>query len=258
MFKNNNTNTSTTTPPGNNNFHNIIASATGTSIAEILTLPVCTIKTNVQTNLQYKIPEVVKQIYKTRGIYGFYNSALPAISSQVVSTASKYTFYSMIKNYRNTSHNDLGNNMMNGCAAGIMSTCFTHPIDVVKIHQQQNKQMLSVIKQEGLPVFYRGISKSLSKNIVLTGTLFPIYDFYKSHVNNVSLSALYTSLTISSILHPIDYLKTRHISNLPLFQGYNIMNYYRGFSLNLMRSVPHFMMTMYITEGIKRVLYSDE
>lgn len=239
----------------NNALHNIIASSIGTSIAEVLTIPICSIKTNYQTNLNYNsIREVARDIYNTRGMYGFYNSSFMAISSQIVSTASKFTFYNMIKGYRGTTDIDFKNNMLNGGMAGILSSVLTHPIDVVKIHQQQNQQLLPIIKQEGLSVLYRGYSKTFYKNILLTSTLFPIYDVYTSHFDNPVLSALMASITVSTILHPVDYLKVRHVSNKPLWQGYNPIHYYRGFCINLLRATPHFMITMGITEAIKKYL----
>lgn len=244
---------------GNNSTHNIIASSVGTVLAELATIPICSVKTNYQTDLKYtSAKQVIQDIYKTRGLYGFYNSSLSAMSSQIVSTASKYTFYNIIKQYRGTESKDFINNVINGGFAGTMSSFLTHPFDVAKVHQQQGKPIIQTIKNEGSSVIYRGWSKTLSKNISLTGLLFPIYDFYSIYITNPWLSALCTSMTVTTFLHPIDYLKVRHISNQKLYDGFNLRYYYRGFHLNLMRATPHFMITMGVTEILKKYLKDSD
>jgi len=52
-------------------------------------------------------------------------------------------------------------------------------------------------------------------------------------------------------MHPVDYLKTRHMAGLNLYSGWNPLIYYRGLSINLMRIVPHFMITMGVIEWMK-------
>ena len=99
--------------------NNFIASSIGTAFAEIITLPICTVKTNYQVNLHYKsIFDVIKDIYKKNGFIGFYNASLSAVSSQIISTSVKFTFYDYIKKYRGTKNNDFKNNIVNGFLAG--------------------------------------------------------------------------------------------------------------------------------------------
>ncbi len=51
----------------------LISSAIGTIVAEIITLSICTIKTNYQTHLHHKsIFHTYKNIINTRGIRGFF------------------------------------------------------------------------------------------------------------------------------------------------------------------------------------------
>jgi|688.fasta_scaffold633152_2 hypothetical protein len=235
----------------------LIASSIGTSIAEIITLPTCTIKTNYQTNLNYKsIIDVTKDIYKQRGVYGFYNASAIATLSQIVSTSTKFTSYNYIKNYRQTKQQDIKNNIINGAIGGIVASVFSHPFDVIKVHQQTNVNFTNELKKYGPQIFYRGYSKSVSKNIILTSLIFPFYDFYKSKFNNPFISAGLSAFTVTTFLHPIDYLKVRHISNQPLYTKHSnllaqIRYYYRGLHINLIRVIPHFMITMVVTEYIK-------
>mgnify|MGYP000900356349 CR=1 FL=1 len=237
------------------NTNNFLASSIGTAIAEVATIPLCTIKTNYQTNLSHtSFIGVTKNIYASRGIIGFYDATPSAIASQILSTATKYTFYSSIKNYRGTEQTNIMGNIFNGMLAGIFSSFFTHPFDVIKITNQQGHKFIPELKKHGVNLFYRGYSKSVSKSVLLTGSIFPVYDFYRTYVGNVFLSAICSSLTISIIIQPIDYIKVRHVAGLSWFQGFNVLDYYRGSHLNLLRSVPHFMITMYLTEEFKKRL----
>lgn len=241
------------------NILNIFSSSVSTIFAEIITLPICTIKTNYQTDLKYKsVIDVTKNIYGTRGFYGFYNSSGSAIASQVVSTSTKFTFYNYIQKLRNTDQSDIKNNIINGSLSGIFSSMFTHPFDVLKVHQQNNLSFKNEIKNKGFSILYRGYSKSLFKNTVLTSLIFPFYDFYKSMFNNTIVASGLSSITVSMFLHPLDLLKIRHISNQSLYVPYNglsnfIKYYYRGLHINLLRIVPHFMITMTMTEWIKNM-----
>lgn len=224
------------------------------SVAEIITLPICTIKTIYQTDLEHKsIKDVALNIYRSRGIGGFYNSSGWAILSQSMSTATKFTTYSYLQTYRETTKENLMGNMINGMISGMISTIFVHPIDVVKVHKQNNFNFLQELKFVGPKLFYRGGSKSLTKNIILTSLIFPFYDFYKHHIKNIYIASICSAITASIILHPIDYLKIRQISDRQLYpKDSGIRYYYRGFHVNLMRVIPHFMITMVCIEYFKQ------
>jgi len=244
-------------------YKDLTASAIGTSIAEFITLPICTIKTNYQTNLQYKsIVDVAKEIYSMRGLYGFYSASFAAVGLQIISTSTKYSFYNYFRDYRVTAKNDMKNNIINGVLGGIVSSVAVHWVDVIKIHKQNGLKFLDELKSTGPKIFYRGYSKSLSKSVVLTASLFPLNDYYKSKTNNTLLAAGLSSFTVTSIVHPFDYLKVRHISDQTLYPKFsNIPDffkyYYRGVHVNLMRVMPHFMITMLITEKIKKQFESN-
>jgi hypothetical protein len=244
------------------NRDNIRSSILATSIAEIVTLPICTIKTNYQTNLNYKSGrEVVKNIWHEYGLKGFYNASFVAILSQTISTSTKFTFYKYFGSLRQTKLNDIPNNILNGIASGSLSSIFVHPIDVWKIHWQTNDKLLPQLKNDGLRILYRGYSKSLTKNIILTSIIFPTYDFYFYYIQNVLWSSFLSSITATCILQPIDYLKIRHITGKSLYLENaglldNMKYYYRGFHLNLTRVVPHFVMTMVLIEWFKNNFFS--
>ena len=71
----------------------VVNSAIATGVAEIVTLPICTLKTVYQNTSSVSFVESAKKIYITSGIKGFYKASVPAIMSQMFSTSSKYAFY---------------------------------------------------------------------------------------------------------------------------------------------------------------------
>lgn len=227
----------------NNIYKNAIYSSIGTGISEIVTLPLCTIKTNFQNTNSISIISTIKDIYLREGIKSFYKASFPAIFSQIFSTSSKYVLYRYIDNNQFTT-----NKFFNGMTAGLISSLFTHPMDIVKIHMQMNKKFIPEFKKEGLTIFYRGYSKSFAKIMLSSSLYFPLYDTFNNYYKNTLYSSIGSAVITTLIIHPVDYLKTRHIYNLPLYQGYNPMIYYKGITLNMMRIIPHFVITMHFID----------
>lgn len=232
-------------------YKNFICSSASTALAEILTLPTCTIKTNYQTSSNATIREVIKMIYSWGGIKSFYSASLPSIGGQILSTSSKYTIY------RYLDSNDeypIKNKMINGMTSGVLSTLMTHPVDCVKIHWQENNKVWPLLKSEGIKKLYQGYSKSFSKVIVSSSLFYLLYDTIKNKISNPIISSGISAIISTFIMHPLDYLKVRHISGKTLYTGWNPINYYKGLSINMLRIVPHFIITMTSIEYMKKII----
>lgn len=233
---------------------NLVPSLIGTLSAEIITLPICTIKTVYQNNHTHKsIKSTINHIIKNNGYRGFIQASPHAILSQLVSTSTKFSFYHKIKEYRQTESNDLISNSLNGLVGGILGSFFSHPIDVWKNYSQRNEYFNW--KSLNPKLYYQGYSASVYKNSVLYSCLFPLYDYYKTKFDNILISSVLTTLTVSTIIQPFDYYKTVKMagSNVKI-DLYNIRQFGRGFSLMLARSIPHFFITMAITEKVKKFI----
>lgn len=231
---------------------NLVPSLIGTLSAEIITLPICTIKTVYQNNPTHKsIRSTIKHIIQNTGYGGFIQASPHAILSQLISTSTKYTFYHKIKEYRQTKSTDLISNSLNGLVGGILGSFFSHPIDVWKNYSQRNEYFA----WKSFKLYYQGYSASVYKNAVLYSCLFPLYDYYKTKFDNILISSVLTTITVSTIIQPFDYYKTVKMagSNVKLDLS-NICQFGRGFSLMLARSIPHFFITMAITEKVKNFI----
>lgn len=222
---------------------NLISSVIGTLCAEIITLPICTVKTVYQNNNTLTIFQTINNIYTNYGYKGFIQAYRPAIFSQIISTSSKYYFYELIKSYRKTKKSDIFNNSINGLVGGIVGSIFSHPVDVWKNYLQRNENFSFTNPK----IYYQGYSASIYKNAILYSCLFPVYDYYSSKFSNPYISSICTSLTISIIIQPVDYYKTIKMA------GNKPTNWYRGYTIMLARSLPHFAITMEITEYLKKL-----
>ncbi len=230
---------------------NLFASVIGTLCAEIITLPICTVKTVYQNNPNLTIKETIHKIKKETGYKGFVQAYTPAIISQVVSTSSKYYFYELVKKQRKTEKSDILNNSVNGLIGGVIGSLFSHPVDVWKNFLQRNEKF----PFSNPKIYYQGYTASIYKTSVLYACLFPIYDYYNSIIFLPYLPSVLTTLTVSIIIQPFDYYKTVKMTGKTIkITGNNPSNWYRGFSLMIARSIPHFVTTMAITEYIKNFL----
>lgn len=236
---------------------NLIPSIIGTLTAEILTLPICTIKTVYQNNNSLTINQTIKLIFNKSGYKGFIQASCPAILSQVISTSTKFSFYNFIKEKRKTESTNIMSNSINGIFGGICGSVFSHPIDVWKNYVQRNEKFKW--KKFNINLYYQGYTATIYKNTVLYASLFPIYDYFKEKFNSIYLSSICTTLIVSTIIQPFDYYKTvkiagnsKLIKTIGLKNFFGLKNFTRGYSLMLLRSLPHFLLTMTITEKLKK------
>lgn len=252
----------------NKTLNNILHSAIGTLVAEIVTLPICTLKTVYQNNPTFNILDTYKHIYNTNHSYrGFFQASSPAIISQIVSTSSKYSAYEFIKNIRNKNivkddnTNIVGeknnkiillNNSINGIIGGLMGSVVTHPFDLWKNFVQRNESYIQHLQKykKNIKLFisnglYQGYTGSIAKNIVLYASLFPLFDYYQSLTPHFWLASFGTTLSVSLLIQPFDYYKVVKMANN---QGKIIKNPFRGFTLLLARSIPHLFITMSLTK----------
>jgi hypothetical protein len=241
-----------------NLYINLFSSCIGTLTAEVLTLPVCTIKTIYQNNKNLTIKSTIDSIIKSQGVKGLFTASSPAIITQILSTSSKFTIYEKIKHIRQTDSSSIIDNSINGIISGLTGSLLTHPFDVWKNFTQRNENYwahINHLRKNNLFQFiksglYPGYSGSIGKNVALYSTLFPLNDFYKSKFDSIYISAPLTTLTVSLIVQPFDYYKVVKIA------GNKPVQPFRGFSLMLARNIPHFTITMVLTDWINKYLFN--
>jgi dicarboxylate transporter 10 len=97
-----------------------------------------------------------------------------------------------------------------GGFAGCMAVCFTHPLDLVKVHlqtqQQTQKGMLSmfshVLKTDGVRGLYNGLTASWTRQLTYTTTRVGVYEFTKNRIlkdTGGQMPPFYLKVTLSSL-----------------------------------------------------------
>lgn len=225
----------------------IISSASATCMAEVITLPLCVLKINFQNTENITVRRTISNIWTQHGFLGFYSASGWAISSQIISTTAKYTWYKYFCD-------QTPNKFIAGAMSGTFGSFMTHPIDMFKMYRQMHTPILPEFKKCGPILLYRGYSKALIKSIFGSTFYYPLYDTFNGYLHNNIASALLSGIISTSIMQPLDYMKTRHMYGKPFFCGWHPCPYFKGLTLNLARIVPHFTITMVLIEQFKRYL----
>jgi len=265
----------------------LIASAIASGVAEFITTPICTLKTNYQNTESNSILKTFREVYARDGIKAFYRASTFAVGGQIASSSSKYVMYKTITDLQIP----YSNKMTNGMMAGIISTILTQPLDSLKIHKQMGKPIGPEIRKHGLFLLYRGYSKSFGKILISSSMFFPIYETIKEQNYHPLVAAGLSAIISTTIMQPLDYLKTRQIYGQSLYGGLDLKtepspsssglilkarahskdlslnlcrvvlhfvlnprSYFKGLSLNLLRVVPHFAIMMTLIETISTYL----
>jgi hypothetical protein len=228
----------------------IIASMIATSLAELATAPICLVRSNIIKNTNHiKIKDEVKRIYYNEGgLLAFYRASVPSVLGQIISSSSKYTIY----RYLNKNFNEETNNLyriLYGSITGIVVSAITHPIDYIKVHLQVKEQFYEKLKQNYINM-YSGYRMSFYKASLGGAFFFPIYEFVKDKTNSPTLSALISATFSTVLLQPIDFMKNRGILSKSFHKG----ELFKGLGLNLLRIIPHFIITMVFTEKILKLI----
>lgn len=229
------------------NIHDTLKSSIiGSCVAEIATLPICTIKTVYQTT-GLSIVNSTKKIYGNNGMVSFYNASIPAVSAQIFSSTYKLTLFNYLKTKYNIS--EPKKLIYIGIFTSLTCIFFTHPMDYCRIMLQNNNKIdfnISIVKD-----VYRGFSPNICKAIIGGAMFLPLRETLKNKLPLIESwkIGIFTAIISTLVMHPFDFFKTFLIGNS---SGSKVpfRNPYRGLSLNLTRIVPHFVIMTEVADRI--------
>ena len=224
------------------NYH-VFGYTCGSIIAEFAITPLYTIRTNYLTTENISIKKIFLNIYGINGIKSFYNAIFSAIFARIVSASVKFLIYNELKYHRNNSEQQIFNNMINGCIAGILASFVTHPIDVTTNSLQRFKKLdKTMISRK---ILYSGFQQTIIRNLALYSILFPVFDYTKYLTNNnILLSCMMTSFISTSFLQPVDFLRTRYMAQQ--YTKTPFKSWYKGFHITYLANTAHFTISMWI------------
>lgn len=242
---------------------NFFTSAISTCLAEILTQPICLVRTRLINSPLYSTVKdrilttsIVKELYKTDGILGFFKASPPAVLSQMISSSLKYGIYS-------NNHTDVfSQKVLNGMLGGILVCTITNPIDVIRVKAQMLDTKISFnslgsnfkfLMSNPISFYYQGYAPALWKATTGGAIYFPLKDYLTSKTDNNVIASMLSAIIATTICQPADWLKTRLMSG-EKFKLSQMKYSYKGYTLNLIRIVPHFTITMCIYDHLNTLV----
>lgn len=215
----------------------------GGLVGTIVSHPFDTIKTRVQSN---KV-NTIKDAIMMKKLYSGLSAPLIGI---MMEKSIVFGFYNKAKEYKL-------NNFWSGIVGGFMCTLIVTPIDRIKINLQ-NKEKLTNIKFNTL---YRGFIPTVMRETPGFGIYFTTYNYLTTNYNKEM--QMYKTFAFGSLsglnawlfIYPSDLVKTKiqasdHIisikDTIKNIYGENnlnnklfgLKNFYKGFSLAVMRAMP--------------------
>lgn len=217
----------------------------GGFIGTVISHPIDTIKTRVQSQIALKDAIKLKK---------FYNGVSYPIMLVPLEKSIVFGITSLTKSY------DI-NSFGSGFIAGFVSTLIVTPMEYLKINIQNNIKIN--IKQLNFKKIYTGIFPTICRESPGYGVYFVTYDYLNNNYNNnKSLTKNFifggiTGLTSWLVIYPTDLIKTKiqHVHNkdtlLQIIKSvYNsdpnlnispikkVFNFYKGLNLALLRAIP--------------------
>lgn len=222
----------------------IINSTISVGLAEIITQPICLIRTRVinmfdtQNVSEYNLTkQIIKDLYNEEGMIGFFRTSPPGVASQMLATALRYSIYT------NNENETTMDKVKISALGGALASTIVNPIDVVRVNLQLGyRELLS----KPLSFYYNGYAAALWKSSVGGAIYFPMKDYLYKETNNIVVSSIGSSIVAVTVCQPADWLKTRMMSGKTTnLQPISYLRHsFTGYTLNLLKIVPHFTVTM--------------
>lgn len=266
-------------------------SCVSSGMAEILTLPIDTIKVHIQSNPEQKLTvrNSWHQITKMQGVRGLGQAWIPSLSRQVSYTGIRLGLYSYIKDQ--WPHQSMVQSMVIGGSCGLIGNFVAMPFDVIKTRIQGQSsystarkpitQLIRTIHQEhGILGFYRGLSQTAQRSVAISSIQLPLYfslqdKLTKSEKANglfkdnlwlrTTTASVLTTCVVTGTVYPIDLCKSLVMNSpnkststlkegLNLIKNYGPSSIYRGMSMGLCRAIPHFLITTMCYEKLNELV----
>jgi len=213
-----------------------IAGSLGGLVGTILSHPIDTIKTRIQSGS-------AKNIFDAINMKKYYSGIRAPLLGIPLEKSIVFGFYNLGK------QNGL-NNFWSGIIGGFMSTLIVTPIEYVKVNLQ-NKTPLSALKISNI---YKGFIPTVCRETPGFGIYFTVYNYLnnnynksKSYINNFTYGGL-SGLFAWIFIYPSDLVKTikQDISNtkslqqiiLDIYNKNGLRGFYKGFHFAAARAVP--------------------
>lgn len=208
-------------------YQDFISGFTSSYINTIVFYPTFTIM-HKQFYTNKKIVPLIKDIYRTKGIPGFYSGISIFSIYLPLSRGGDIYFQKKFENYTTNKTLNIGA----GTAFSNIWKCLLYPINTLQI----NKQVLNNFKQVNINNFWNGYTYNLYGGIVSNFTWFYTYNYFNNgYTNNdvyqSTISGIIASLVSDSFSHPFKVYKLLRQTNQSYY--FNLKTAYRGYLFRL-------------------------
>ncbi|KAL7545052.1 hypothetical protein ACHAWF_012365 [Thalassiosira exigua] len=172
-----------------------LSSALSTVCCSVVSTPQMMICDNIMAGTYPNLLSATRGLMKDKGVAGFYSGWWPGIAGKIPSYGLTWTLFEQIKRVRSAMSDrpakDIENSIM-GCLASATTVCIMIPMDTVKTrlvtqmnypdlvpYKGINDCFRTVLKEEGLGAFYRGLTPRLLSVVPMIGIQFGFYEFTK-------------------------------------------------------------------------------
>lgn len=233
---------------------NLVSGSIAGGIGAFGVLPIDITKTRVQSSLtKSNSLNIIKQIYSTSGLRGFYAGGVSQVLFVAPEKAIKFTTNDYILTLTD-------NKIIAGMCAGLSQVIVTNPMEILKIQSQmylnKNTSKFTIIdayKQiGGYKGMYKGVGLCVCRDIPFSGIYFPLYDLLSTNYMNNYLSSLIAGSIAAFTCTPIDVIKTRIQYRLnispkdiikELIEKDGLKGFFKGGIWRALKSGPQFMIT---------------
>lgn len=269
-----------------------VAGAVAGAAGKILTAPLDRIKISMQVHSLKGTQETARKgisfleatmkIGKEEGFQGYWRGYFPQVMRIVPYSAVQLVAYEAYKKIFKGEDKELSvpGRLAAGACAGMTSTLITYPLDVLRLRlvvDPASKSMLQVastmLREEGLASFYRGLGPSLLGIAPYVALNFCAFDLIKKSLSEEVrktpaasfVTAFLSASLATSMCYPLDtarrQLQMRDTPFLTLGDALpgivardGVMGLYRGFVPNTLKLLPTSSIRLTIFDVAKRLL----
>jgi len=235
----------------------VIRSSVAGGVAETIVMPICVWMTYRATN-DSKVSstwQLIQNNNKGDSLWkGFYKGWSWQVSTQMLSTGSKFTMYEEFKQ-----HSGLPNRYVNGVLSNLLAVTLTQSFDTIKTNMQlagnvqlKKDRFWAQVRHSPVTTLYRGYTPALAKGFIGGATFFPIRDTAREYCSSTplgSVAANSVSAVISTTLvHVVDVWKRRLQNGQQSNFALSSPSYRNTLVPNIARVLLHFNLQMGLIE----------
>ncbi|KAH7285860.1 hypothetical protein KP509_33G049000 [Ceratopteris richardii] len=230
--------------------------------------------------------EAAVRIGKEEGIQGYWKGNLPQVIRVIPYSAVQLLSYELYKKLFKGQDKELSvvGRLAAGACAGMTSTLVTYPLDVLRLRLAVDPSchgmvqvVTTILREEGLSSFYRGLGPSLLGIAPYIALNFCAFDLIKKSlpedVRKTPAASFLTAVLSASLAtatcYPLDTVRrqlqmkgTPYVTILDAIPGIvakdGVLGLYRGFVPNALKNLPNSSIRLTTFDGAKSLIHASQ